>query len=389
MKYSFKLRVEKRRVRPDGTVALFYQVLINRKKTTVPLNLYWPLSHFDEQQGIKPRQRGDKLHEDYTRTIERKGNDINEVFIWARLANVELTIEIFLRELANQKSRYNFCAYWKRVMEERLAKGIITQSTRDSHNASLATLMEFKNEVMFNELNIRFLEDYRAWMFRQEGLVGNTIWKKLKEMRTYTNLAIQDGYHFDYPFKGFKMPAFTSRIDYLSEEEFLTLMKYYDSEELEDGHIITLRAFLFACYTGLRISDLMTVSWKEIRKDVMTFRPQKRPKDMADTVSIPLHPDARDMIPSQKGVLIPTVSEQSMNRTIKTIARKLELNPNITFHWARHTFATRFLRHGGRIEVLQQILGHKKIETTMIYVHVDESRKRDEICMLPRIKRKR
>ncbi|GAB4030029.1 tyrosine-type recombinase/integrase [Spirosoma gilvum] len=72
-----------------------------------------------------------------------------------------------------------------------------------------------------------------------------------------------------------------------------------------------------------------------------------------------------------------------MNRTIKVIAAKLDLNTKVCFHWARHTFATRFLRHGGRLEVLQQLLGHKHIETTMIYVHVDKERKREEINLMP------
>jgi len=127
----------------------------------------------------------------------------------------------------------------------------------------------------------------------------------------------------------------------------------------------------------------MAVTWKEVRNDVLTFKPKKRLRDTTDTVSVILHPMAVKLIPERKGVLIPTVAEQSMNRTIKKIAEKLEMNANVSFHWARHTFATRFLRHGGRLEVLQQLLGHKKIETTMIYVHVDEDRKRKETNLIP------
>lgn len=383
MKYSYKLKLNKQRIRLDDTAALYFQVIINSKRTMIPLHLYWSHVHFDEEKSeILPRQRNDALHEDYSRMIARKSNEINEVFIWARLANVELTIETFLRELANQASRFDFCAFWDTCMNDRKARGIISENTYRSNKSSLGTLKEYRAELPFTELTKKFLEDYKAWMFRQD-LTGNTVWKKLKEMRTYTLLASEAGYFFEYPFKGFKLPTLVGRVEHLNEEEFLTLKKHFYSANCPDTHKVTLRAFLFACYTGLRISDLMAVSWKEVRKDVLIFRPKKRPRDMIDTVSVPLHPQALKLIPNKKGVLIPTHTEQSMNRMIKTIAGKLELNPNITFHWARHTFATRFLRHGGRIEVLQQLLGHKKIETTMIYVHVDDERKRREIGLIP------
>jgi site-specific recombinase XerD len=51
----------------------------------------------------------------------------------------------------------------------------------------------------------------------------------------------------------------------------------------------------------------------------------------------------------------------------------IQSNKRITFHCARHTFATNFLRFDGRIEVLQKIMGHSKIETTMIYVHMSKA----------------
>jgi len=383
MKYSHKLRINKQRTRRDGSASLFFQIIIDGAKTTVPLDLQWPAEKFDfDQSIILPRERRDTLHEDYCRQIERKAGEISEVFIWARLARVELNIESFTRELANRHSRHDFLAFWEREADERYSKGKIKKPTYTSNKSSLETLRQHRPQVPFNLLNKAFLDDYKAWLYRT-GLGGNTVWKKLKEMRTYCNAAISAGYAFEYPFKGFKMPQTTSRLDYLDEADFLALHSYYHSDDLEEGHAITLRAFLFSCYTGLRISDLMAVSWKDVRKDALVFRPIKRPREMLDMVTIPLHCEAKKLIPGKKGVLIPTVVEQSMNRTIKTIAGRLGLNPNVTFHWARHTFATRFLRHGGAIEVLQQLLGHKKIETTMIYVHVDEQRKRDQINRMP------
>ncbi|QKZ12508.1 tyrosine-type recombinase/integrase [Spirosoma sp. KUDC1026] len=383
MRFSYKLRINKQRVRPDGTAALFYQVIIETKKTTVPLNLYWPAEKFDDDKSaIMPRQRNDSLHNDYTLEIDRKGSQINEVFIWARLAQVPLTTEMFQRELANQQSRHDFLAYWERKIEERYSKGLIKKASRISQKASLGTLKEYTQDLSFNQLTPQFLDEYKAWLFRHVGS-GNTVWKKLKDMRTYVNTAVKDKYVFTYPFKGFKMPATSGRIDYLNEKEFLAQKAHFYSDELDPKHETTLRAFLFACYTGLRISDLTTVTWKEVRRETLVFKPFKRTRDIMEEIKLPLHEQALKLIPTKKGVLIPSVVEQSMNRTIKVIAGRLGIDNNLSFHWARHTFATRFLRHGGRIEVLQQLLGHKKIDTTMIYVHVDDERKRKEIDLMP------
>lgn len=382
MKYSYKLRMNAQRIRPDGTAALFHQVIIDAKKTTVPLNLYWPADKFDtDASKILSRKRGDSVHEDYCRQIERQANAINEVFIWARLAKVTLTVESFQRELANQSSRYDFIAFWERAVEENEKKGLIGSSTAVSHRSSLATLKAYTPELPFNQLSKAWLDDYKTYLYRNLG--GNTVWKKLKEMRTYVNLAKGAGYIFDYPFTGFKMPVLVNRIDYLNEKEFGILRDHFHSPEIDKEHVLTCRAFLFACYTGLRISDLMVVSWKDVRGGTLSFTPQKRTREIMEKVSVPLHAAAFALIPTTKGILIPTVVEQSMNRTIKVIARHLGLSQDISFHWARHTFATRFLRHGGGIEVLQQLLGHKDITTTMIYVHVDEERKRADINKMP------
>jgi len=249
MKYSYKLRINKQRKRSDQTSALFFQVIINRKKTTVPLSLYWPADKFDfERSAILPRQRNDKQHEDYSRLIDRKAKEINEVFIWSRLAKTDLTVEVFQRELANEKSRADFIAFWDQEIDQRLVKAQILGTTGDSHRSSLNTLRQFQERIPFSELTKKFLEEYKAWLYRQPDINStNTVFKKLKEVRRYVNLAVDAGYYFDNPFKGFKMPPTSSRLDYLSEEEFLRLKKYYYSSDFDPGHQITCRAFLFAC----------------------------------------------------------------------------------------------------------------------------------------------
>ncbi|MFN8347416.1 MAG: site-specific integrase [Spirosomataceae bacterium] len=383
MKYSVKLCINRQRLRSDQTAALFFQVILNRVKTTIPVNLYWPVDYFDHDKGeIDKRTKNDKLYEDYLREIDRLKGEINEVFIWARLARIELTVDSLKTELKNQHSRSDFIAFWERQVKERIEKGLIKGSSGKSQANSLESLKSFRKQLLFAEINKRFLEEYKSFLINKEGLSINSVWTKFKDFRTYLNLSKEAGHHFEYPFKGFKMPKQVSRIEYLSEEEFRRLKAYFQSKNMDEGHETTLRAFLFACYTGLRIGDLKVVNWRNIKANVLTFRPQKQPREMVTEVEVPLCAEVLKLIISKKGRIVETNSDQSMNRVMKTICARAEIDKEVSFHWARHTFATRFLRHGGRLEVLQKLLGHADIDSTMIYVHVDLDRMKNEINFL-------
>ncbi len=347
------------------------------------MNLYWPIDCFDAgKEAIIPQSKTDAIHEDYQREIDRLRGEINEVFIWARLSRIELTVPRFKMELKNSYSRADFIAFWEQEIADRKEKGRVKMRSASAQKSSLTTLKRFKKELLFSEINKKFLEDYKAFLINKENLEINTVWNKFKDFRTYLNLAKEAGHHFDYAFKGFKMPKLRNRLDHLSEEEYMKMKNYYYSGQLEEGDATTLRAFLFSCYTGLRISDVKQVSWSQVNQDLLVFRPQKQSREMITEVIIPLCPPAKELIITKRGRLVETRADQVMNRMLKKIAAKLDIKKEVTFHWARHTFATRFLRHGGRLEVLQKLLGHAKIETTMIYVHVDNERLRKEINLL-------
>ncbi|RZJ57671.1 MAG: hypothetical protein EOO55_02875, partial [Hymenobacter sp.] len=75
-------------------------------------------------------------------------------------------------------------------------------------------------------------------------------------------------------------------------------------------------------------------------------------------------------------------SDQYTNRQLKIIGTNLRIATKLHHHIGRETFATNFIRWGGKVEVLQKLMGHKKLSMTMKYVHVDESMKQAEIDRL-------
>jgi site-specific recombinase XerD len=92
--------------------------------------------------------------------------------------------------------------------------------------------------------------------------------------------------------------------------------------------------------------------------------------------------NARKIIEFEPLLFEKKFADQHINDELKKIMKILKIQKNVTFHVARHTFATSFLRAGGNVEKLQLLLGHSDIKQTMIYAHIVQSDANSEIFLL-------
>ena len=146
---------------------------------------------------------------------------------------------------------------------------------------------------------------------------------------------------------------------------------------------MVLKKFLFACFTGLRISDVQKLTTENVIQDQLVFVAQKTNK----LTKLKLNDSAKQFF-NQNNPFTDNYEDQTINSTLKEIAKTLGIKKKISFHVARHTFATQFLLNGGKVEVLQQLLQHSKIDTTMIYVHIVEEHLNTQIHLLDNILKK-
>lgn len=137
------------------------------------------------------------------------------------------------------------------------------------------------------------------------------------------------------------------------------------------GQYSALRVFLFACYTGLRISDIKALKWTNVDGNFIGFTPIKT-VGFVSHLRIPFSPKAQALIFTKKGVLINCSADSNINVNLKEVALRCSIKKVVSMHVGRHTFATRLLSKGGKLERLQQLLGHIDIRSTMVYVHVSE-----------------
>jgi site-specific recombinase XerD len=167
-------------------------------------------------------------------------------------------------------------------------------------------------------------------------------------------------------FSEIKNITFKGNRTFLDAQELNRLMEYYNSSYIPAIYKNMLGRFLFSCFTGLRFSDVYKLTKENFVADTVVFSAEKTGKFQR----IQLNKTAASFI-NDDFFKINSTNEYT-NRTLKEIAKICGITKKITYHVSRHTFATNFLICGGRVEHLQKLLAHSKIEETMIYVHIVE-----------------
>ena len=376
--YSVKLKGNFARVQRGNLVSLYLSVIINGAVKMLALNLKWPMDRVDNKAGIiLPKNNRDNQYKDYLLIISAEMEKVNEIFVTYRLSKRPLSLELFLKEYNTYNRRKDFITYMEMEIEKRYLNKNIFKNTYRNHLTSLNRLKDYKSEINFWNMDRKFYERYIA--FLKNPPISNdisTVWGRIKDIKTYLQFADADGIQINLDYKKISVKAPGGRIIYMETNELNELMKLYSAKTLDETHQKTLRAFLFSCFTSLRVSDVQIADWSWIKNGgVMEFMPWKT-RRFKKLVTVPLNRIIYSLIEKQKGFLFDLPTDQEMNRCLKDIAVEAKITKRLTFHVARHTFGTHYYRQTKDVVSLQKIMGHTKMDTTMIYVHINETDKR-------------
>ena len=233
-----------------------------------------------------------------------------------------------------------------------------------------------------------FLRSYQPKHY--QGKIGNNaVMKHIQRLRKMITLA----YHLEWidrdPFVKFKPKLEKRERDFLTEIELKSIENLTTSIERLS---VVKDLFVFSCYTGISYSDIMKLSNISIMTgiDGNLWIMAKRNKTKTP-FKIPILPTVELLIEKYKNHprtqftkgLMPSISNQKLNSYLKEIADLCKIKKNLTFHMARHTFATTVtLSNGVPIETVSKLLGHTKIATTQIYAKVIERKVSDDMQKL-------
>ena len=231
-----------------------------------------------------------------------------------------------------------------------------------------------RTDIPLRELKPKFLTDFAVFLSTKYKCRQNTVYKFLQLLRMVIIKAQRDGISFPDPYLSYKMTQEKVDRGYLSEDEVIAIA----TKEISIPRLDQVRdVFIFACYTGLAYSDLAQLRAENIKKmfDGKLWIVTHRQKTKTN-VNVPLLPMAEKILRKYEGKyldgeLLPILSNQKTNAYLKEIADICGIEKNLTFHLARHTFATTMtLGKGVPIESVSKMLGHTNIQTTQIYARI-------------------
>ena len=250
-------------------------------------------------------------------------------------------------------------------------------NTARDHTRSFLQWKHKVDDIDIKRLNFEFASDFEFWLKTVRKCSHNTTMKYIGNLKKIINSCIRKGWLAKDPFLGFKMTKQEIERTALTWQDLETIgKKTFVSDRL--NHVRDI--FLFSCYTGLAYADVKKLRRTEIGPGIDGEHWIFTSRQKTDTRSnIPLLPQAIDILAKYKnyplcensGLALPVLSNQKMNAYLKEIGDVCEINKHLTFHIARHTFATTVtLSNGVPIESVSKMLGHRNLKTTQHYAKV-------------------
>lgn len=297
-----------------------------------------------------------------------------------------------IKQAITGKTTEQFIPYADRYAAEIEKQGRIGSYNRVK--AIIAKLKEYigKKDFTFDDLNVYFLKNYETYLRDKLGNSPNTINANMKIIRRIINEAINDDL-FPYdknPFLKYKLKWQNTEKAFLTEEE----LKALEDLKLEPGSMKYhhRNIYVFAAYAGgMRISDIIKLRWENFDGEriliattktnaVISIKLPTKALEIISLYKTPSQAPAHYIFPflsNEKDYSEPKVLHQAIssitaytNTDLKDLAKDAGIAKHLHFHTSRHTWATRALRKGMRIEYVSKLMGHASIKTTQVYAKI-------------------
>ncbi|MDM1502248.1 site-specific integrase [Myroides marinus] len=377
-KMTLKVIIKSDYKRTDGTSALYLQVFVNKVRRRFPLDIYVSVKDFDEnKQRVKKRH---PLADDLNLLIDKKIADINRIEVSYRLADKALTMDALLIEFSSPSAVIDFIKFYEIELDKEKSK--LAPATYVQQRAVYRKLKRWKPVIYFQDITEELVDDMITYFKTVEKNSHNTISTLTKNFKKYLGRANKKGIPSPVHYSEVKHRQMRGTINFLSQDEILRVHQYYSSPFISELHKIAASKFLFSCFTGLRISDIMKLETAKIDDNILRFKSEKGKKNQ----TIRLNKTASEL--ASDGYIFKAMGKEKLREYVKEVTKVASIKKHVNYHMSRHSFATNFLIQGGRVEVLQKLLGHSSITMTMIYVHVVDDVLNSQIMYLDNIIKK-
>lgn len=393
--------IKARPLTADKLCSIHLLVIIDRKSDRIPLHIQWPLAKFDATIGkLLPRHHNDKECTEHNLIIDRFLALASNLRLQYYAYGKPVTLKEFRHNFINYSSRDNIIDYMSLKIDDLASKGIISAHTKNINKTSVHTLIAFKPKEYwtFDSITAEDLKAYQNWMlkkgkvFRKNGtkqITGyayNTAVGHLKVLKKYLNLAAADKIPFENPFKNFVIPQYEpGHREVLNKDEVALLFSFRKSAKLTTHELDVLDRYLVGCFTGLRKSDIEAlIPKKHISNGRLLMKPGKT-MNFGTQVEFKLPAPALIILKDYAKSGFDFMHDSLLNKTLKKVMAVVGITKYIKFHSSRDCFAVLYLKFGGNLGDLKDIMGHKKISTTEIYLKMGSDAKNDTMEMFDQV----
>ena len=395
-KVSILFYAKRAKASVNGLVPIYTRITINGKRIELSTNRFVEISKWSTEAG---KMKG----------TSEEARSINSHLDMLRIQIIDVQMELIHQKIPvtsdslknkilgveeRQRMLVPIFQDHNNKIKELLGKEY-APGTLERYTTSLKHTIEFLewkykvSDIDITKIDHAFVTEYEFFLRSVRNCANNTAVKYLKNFNKIIKICLANDWLEKNPFSNYKSKIKEVERVYLSEGEIQSII----NKDFKTDRLSLVRdIFLFSCFTGLAYIDVKNLTKSHIsigidgEKWIFTHR-QK-----TETASkIPILPVTQMIIDKyedhpqscNQDKLLPVLSNQKMNAYLKEIATVCEIEKELTFHIARHTFATTVtLTNGVPIESVSKMLGHKNIRTTQHYAKVIDKKVGEDMSIL-------
>jgi len=388
--------IKKSKIKANGTAPIYLRITIDGKPKEIASKRYIQPEKWDNRlQKVSGSSDEVKSLNLYLKTLEQQVYDAHHSIMKDKTTATASGLKSKLQG-TEQRARMLVPIFQEHNDKvETLVGHEFAPGTLERYKTSLKHTIEFIewkysiSDIDIKDIDHAFITEYEFFLRSVRKCANNTAVKYIKNFKKIVKLCISNGWLDKDPFVNYKAKIREVERAFLSQEEIQTIYaKEFATERLNQVKDI----FVFACFTGLAYIDVKQLTLSNISIGIDGGKWIFTHRQKTETASrIPLLPIPEELIQKyathpqciNENKLLPVLSNQKMNSYLKEIADVCDIQKDLTFHIARHTFATTVtLTNGVPIESVSKMLGHTNIKTTQHYAKILDKKVSDDMKIL-------
>lgn len=395
-KMSILFYVKSSKASKNGLLPIYQRITINGTRIELSTSKFVEKSKWNTAAGkIKGNSEEARLINSYLDILNAKAYETEK---WMVNNNQEINAQTFKNKFLGVEERQRklmviFEDHNKR-MKELVGKEFSINTykkyeTALSHTKNFLKYQYKLNDISIKQVDIAFINDFDFYLRNTKNCNNNSTIKYIRNFGKIVKQCYVNGWIEKDPFLNYKGKVKEIERTYLSEDEIESLInKEFKIKRLE----LVRDMFIFSCFTGLAYIDVFNLTKSNIvigidgEKWISTHRQKTE-----SASKIPILPVTQMIIDKyenhplciNENRLTPILSNQKMNAYLKELADICEIDKELTFHIARHTFATTVtLSNGVPIETVSKMLGHTNLKTTQHYAKILDKKISEDMQVL-------